>query len=174
MTRNNSNFLRKVWCVGAAVASIFAILVGLWLLFTWQGEGLAKFFLKAVDVAELDDRRAATLASEMYSLAKTIVGICGVAAMVWVVTSLLRKPGDPVTAGRSWLWFGLLATAAIATAPVVYNDVFLKGLLYSEARRPAFGAFVACLGLAVFWLASVLGTWRPIRPAVPLSGWYKL
>jgi hypothetical protein len=92
--------------------------------------------------------------------------------VVLAAVHLLARPTGPGEASSSWrraLWFVLLVAVFAAAAGAGY---YFLGVSVTTTENAAATQWSAGLGGAaslLFWLLSLLGTERMLRPAVPLA-----
>ncbi len=153
---------------GCAVLALAWLVPGL-----LDGGSLANAMLKPdYKLPELVSAYIPGLRDALQSTLATGAGAALAAFIIWVAATRLARPTGPRQVGRGWR-FPLWLLLAILTAAVSYLAIEYRILGPLEPVAPVtanrLAAAVAVAACLLFWLLSMLGTERMMRPAVPLA-----
>ncbi len=160
--------------IAMALAAGCALLALAWLLpGLLDGASLAEAMLKpSYKLPELIPAYVPDLRQALRATLATGAGAALAAFAAWVLGVQLARPTGPRQVGRSWrlwLWLGLAILVAAASYLVIEYRVLGRLDSVEEVTANRLAALVAAAACLVFWLLSLLGTERMMRPAVPLG-----
>lgn len=167
-------FGQKIVRLGLTFFLFVGALVTLSLMHSFFGMDIARMlYLPTIDMGgDVLQNQLKPFADEIYHLAWWTLLITGGFACAWVLASaFVFRPATPAQAERKLLWSSFVFLAAAISAFLFYKQVFWGVHFYSPVGRYALGGVLFVVNLLLFWLASSLFTWRPLRPAVPAAGW---
>ena len=151
-----------------------AVLAAAWLLpGLLDGDTLANALLKpAYKLPELIPAYVPALRAGLQASLATGAGAGLAAFAVWVAATRLARPTGPRQVGRSWrlpLWFTLAGLAVVVAYLAIAYRILGRMEPVEEVTANRLAAIVGVGAAGLFWLLSLLGTERMMRPAVPLA-----
>ena len=154
--------------VGCALLALAWLVPGL-----LDGASLADAMLKpSYKLPEMIPSYVPDLREALRATLATAAGAALAAFVIWVLGTQPGRPTGPHQVGRSWrlaLWLGLAALAATVTYLAIEYRVLGPLDSVDEVTSNRLAALLAVAACIVFWLLSLIGTERMMRPAVPLG-----
>jgi hypothetical protein len=111
------------------------------------------------------------------SLQRALVLSAAAVLAGYVVVSLVHltlRPAGPGGAASRWrhiLWVSVLLAVAVCAAGATYASLTIWMTMSEDAAATQWTAFTAAAAALTFWLVTVFGSERMMRPAVPLASW---
>ncbi len=168
---------QKLARLGGFCAYVLVVLAIILIWKYYSGERLAKL-LHSANSSEFDmqtwEAIISIFAEQAFSLILDGGMITTIAAAIWVVASaFFLRPRDPVSAANKIWWSASLLLLLISSCILFYWKIFASPSSYGPTARFVFPGAILAINLFLFWLASCMFTWRPLRPGVPGASWWR-
>ena len=171
MTMVREKFFRIFGVLTAFLVAI-AIVKGVEI---YLGEILAGYlFAPSTALGDLEAKRMLVLLVQTRLFDSIYLGmvVTTVLAFLWIVSSaFIFRPKDPINAARKHRWLTFLLAFLVLSLLFHFWNFLWSTEIYHQERRYLLVAVVLAINLGLFWLASCVFTWRPIRPGVPGARW---
>ena len=153
---------------GCAVLALAWLVPGL-----LDGNSLANAMLKpAYKLPELIPAYVPGLRAGLQASLASGAGAALAAFAVWVGATRLARPTGPRQVGLSWrlaLWLVLAVLAAVLSYLAIEDRILGRMEPVEEVTANRLAFVIGFAAAVLFWLLSLLGTERMMRPAVPLA-----